>query len=220
MKKNNFTAILLLVAGACMAQTEKGRNMINGSINFGDEQSNQNYSNTNQVTKNNGYTLGLKYGRFVKDGVMAGIYGNYSNRVTKNDYTNFPGTVYESSEKRHSLENSFNAGLFTRYYKMLYKDKIALYGQVALGYGYLKSKNDNSSLSNGTFTTTNYDYNTNSVNLGIGAGITYFINKNLALETGFGYANYSYRVISDKQPNGTVVKRTSSNFNSDLGFTL
>lgn len=137
------------------------------------------------------------FGVAIKENLVVGIFGNYTEVHRKNDY--------ETSDRK---EKSYGGGLFVRRYVPIFK-RFYIYGEGRLGYNGIESK-------------THYDYTGGSydnklkgweTNLTITPGISYGITQSILVEAGFATLfNATYKSVkSDWTPNSYSLRQKSFN---------
>lgn len=208
------------------AQINKGRMMLGGSFNI------QNNSNTSKDSLSGGFydqnsiskstNVALRYGYFIADGFMVGVFGGLGNSSfnTKNTY-NVPGSVPNPNpEQSKNTSNLFSAGVFTRYYKMIGQSKFAVFGELAASAG--KGKSKITYESNGVALPKQGSEGTSTAfSAIIRPGLTYFFTNKIAAEASFGNFGYSRSKNDYKDSDGSFMRsQTSSGFTSNLNFSL
>lgn len=214
MKKLLFL-ILLCIGGLMHAQDSqnkrleisKGNWVIGGDLSFNTisrTSDDQPFTRTNDnlrfgFSPNIGYVIGKN--------TVLGLRPGYSYIKSENISTD--GIILSNSNTMES--NVFSIASYVRRFFPLGK-KFAIYVQGEVGYNYRVSDTTNE---NSTFPLVNGT--SNNYLIGIRPGITYFISKGFALETGIGVLGYLF--TDSKSTNGTGLLLDSSESNS-FGFEL
>lgn len=184
------------------AQIKKGAIFLGGDI--GGSTQKATYSNSTDVSKQNGLNISPVYGKAIKENLVLGLSASiniYNNKSTGS-----------GSEVK---QNSYGAAVFIRKYKPIGKSGFSLFAQGDLGYSYSNSKNNPQS--------TNYSINKrNNVGINLFPGISYTISRKLQLETGL--ANLlSLNYTTQKQDNGGAIpystKANGFSFGSSIDGT-
>lgn len=213
--------ISAMALGLCaQAQISKGRMMLGGSFNYGqnNNHSNDSLGGLQQQNKNGNFTGSLKYGYFVTDHVMVGVVGSYqqNNVVQKNIYS-------PSFETRTNLtSHNFSGGLFARYYKMIGKSRFAVYGELSSVYGGGTGKQKNITVNNSVETqNAGTKISESFFRAGVNPGVVFFMTKHVAIETSFGYLGYNFRNTKMYDNNSRLISDgVNSGFNTQLAFSL
>ncbi len=167
----------------------EGNIIIEGNLSFG---SSTNDNGTTEV-KNNNFTFSPKVGYFLSDKLALGVelgVGSGKEETTV-------GNV--STEDK---TNSFNAGVFARYYFLDLGQRFKTYTEAGLGFGSGKSETDGTE-----------NYKDNNFGIGIDLGINYFVTEKFAIN--FGLNNVlSYNSNKREFPGGGETK--SNSFNGNL----
>ncbi len=195
------------------AQLNKGRKMIGGDISFS-----QNNSRSANQTSNTNRSLNtrLRYGYFMLDNLMLGLYGEYFSSSSK-----YKNTVNPLSNG--SKENKYSAGLFLRYYKTTAKNRLALFGQLYGQYGmgttfYVQERPGSLPAK------TEVQRTIDGYSFGINPGITWFITDRFAIESTVGDIGYFSETVKDKAGTNPDATNSGINFqlysNFSLGFNF
>jgi hypothetical protein len=169
------------IACACHvnAQTEKGKQLIGGSIGFLSMQSGQGPSNVQQNT----VSFGPKYGYFVANNLAIGLDGSYEfNKMTSSykQITAVNGTYHEQTIENLNKAHTTSIGVFARQYVDL-SEKFKFFGQFNASIGFGKDEQSNR---------TPVIMNSTVYNVSVSPSIAFFPVKNLAVELGFGLFSY------------------------------
>jgi outer membrane protein W len=221
--KNTLTiVIIILTCISGYAQPGKGRMMISGSLNYSQNQKNQyDTSQSKSVSGNKSYAISgsMRYGYFITDKILVGVLGGYgyqNNTETQN------GTIPVIYSSKY-LSQSYSAGVFSRYYKMIAKSKFAVFGQLSASCGMSRSGNKYtlSNIGAGGTTTDGPRGTTSFISAGINPGITYFLTNKLAFEMSFGSISYYSQRSKNYDANNTLLTDSrNSGFNSNLSFSF
>lgn len=200
MKKIILSMVALLALSTANAQDKKeskgfgfseGNVIVEGNLSFG---SSKNDNGTTEV-KNNDFGFSPKVGYFLSDklalGVELGI-GSGKEETTV-------GSV--STEDK---TNSFNAGVFARYYFLDLGQRFKTYTEAGLGFQSGKSETDGTE-----------NYKDSGFGLGIDLGMNYFVTENFAIN--FGLNNVlGYSSTKREFPGGGETKNNSFNGNFNV----
>jgi hypothetical protein len=214
--------ILCAFAFTAKAQTEKGKNLINGSVGFNtskSENSPSSFSATNQ--KSNSFTFAPSYGYFVANNLAIGLgFGYTQNKNTANSFDVSPSNIvyYKQTAKQHI----YSVSPFVRKYIDV-ADKFKFFGQVngGMGFGKVETKVEYSSAST---TTVQGTYKFTSYNAAISPGFAFFPSKKWAIEFSFPLLNYNKINPNDEttyivSANESFTFATSS-FDPSIGFNF
>ena len=197
MKKSCYIYLLILTSLISKAQLEKQKIMldINGSYSQNSSGSaidpnltSNNYKSTDEYKYSNFITV-LNYGYFVSNKIAMGITGAYQTYVFKDeDASGFTSLVNKSSYKL------YNAGGFTRFYKAMKENKIAVYGNIRAFYLWGDFSTEQYTTYNGIIDPHQKEHGLVS---GYGAsfnpGFVYFVTKKIGLEISFGNITYIHQ---------------------------
>jgi hypothetical protein len=153
---------------AMQAQIKKGSVFLGGDIGGSTQTTKRNGT---KVGSQDGFTILSVFGKAIRENLILGGEAGFSLYNNKNNDLN-PGT--NSKQKN----NSYQAGVFVRKYKLIGKSGFSMFLQGRLGFYYLS--NEYSSSYQATDKIKRYT-------TGISAypGISYTVSKRLQLETGF-----------------------------------
>lgn len=223
MKKYIIILAAIHAAICVNAQLQEGGNMINANFSFskaGNNFADTAYFQNSKSNSSSNFSLALSYGHFVRTNKLLGVSFGYQNRNEVNKQYAAKGSANQTSSQASTKGETYNAGIFGRYYKWIYKDKLALFGHLAANYTFvyvnLSGNNSGASQPTSYYHTSEYS---NGFGLGIKPGITYFVTKNFAIETMFGSMDYSWLRRKQSVPTG-LSTYTTTNFNSSLKLSL
>ncbi|PIB37978.1 outer membrane beta-barrel protein [Maribacter sp. 4G9] len=209
MKKISLFAILLACLTASAQESEenlvieKGTWNIRGnaSIRFSNNDNRLNLQDFVAENSLNSFTIAPSFGYTLKNNLVVGVGLQYLNQKTEGSTTSLNNT-----DNFKSTNNSIGLVPYIRGYKALGK-QLALYLQGEAGY----NRNWGKSEQNGQ--SENNDFTGNNLFIGIRPGITYFLDKKLAMEANYGALGYSFN--ETKYEDGRSTKSDSFNLNLD-----
>lgn len=185
MKKTIFLAAILY-ASFINAQTTndekltitKGTWVVGGgfSTNFGKSESD--LQNGVRESKSFSVNISPKLGYAINSNLVAGLGVGYSYGKNKNTTTETP------NDNSENISNSFSVFPYARAYKSLTRN-LALYIQGEFKYTFTKNEYLQVQVLNG-------DSKRNDFFIGLRPGITYFLNKKIALEANLGVIGYRF----------------------------
>ncbi|TLP79259.1 outer membrane beta-barrel protein [Maribacter sp. ACAM166] len=191
---------------------EKGTWNLTGNASLSFEGNKSNYNQLQNVSENSSHYLVLapSFGYALKNDIVIGVGLEYGNQKGENSNTGF------DTDNRYTNKNqSIGLTPYIRGYKGIGK-QLSLYLQAEAGY----SRFWNTSNQNGE--DSNNDVKGNNVFIGIRPGITYFLNKKLAIESTIGSLSYSFGDRKPEEDRDSYSK--STNFSvalvSDLFFGI
>ena len=213
MKKTLLlTAFIAIFSLSASAQIKKGSIYLGGDISANSQK--RDFGTSQPDFKNKYANFNISAGSFVKQNLVAGVYGGYGHGEFNNAY---PG----GSNFRDSKYDSYRFGLFARQYKKLAKD-FYFFGE--LGTGYFGSNQTDVDMPV-NFTT---KYKGDGAEFYLAAGASYRVYKKLYVELSIPrVVNLQYAVKKETSPGQTIKENqlnlstnlTSSIFNSlGLGF--
>jgi len=226
MKKLVLSTLLLgATAGMAQAQTEAGKLLMGGNINYShfdsdnDQQSTSSTSPLSYKTTNKSsqFNFNPQLGFFLADHLAVGINFNIGFGKQSGSTEDYLGTLSPSSYASKGTSKNFGLGPFVRYYKML-GDKFALYGQLGSGYQYSeqKSTTDNPNV---------YSYRSTAKSgfAALTPGIVFFPTSKIGLEVTVGSLSY-YRgkqtsYSSAPSYNNSTSRGTTSSFGASFGVS-
>lgn len=227
IKKSVLSTLLLgTTIGAAQAQTEAGKLLLSGQVNYSQSKNEFNSTSTNPTlplatlyheSKRASFSFSPQVGFFVADNLAIGVGVSLnSDRVKEN--RNESGNPY--TYNYNSKNKGVTIGPFVRYYKML-GEKTGFYGQLAGGYQHQTQENTtNNSGNNGN---NNYSYETKS-NGSYGnlvPGFVFFPTPKIGLELTVGSLSYSKsksELVRSSQPYQETSEGSSSGFGANFGL--
>ncbi|MDI1354631.1 MAG: hypothetical protein PSX36_06920 [bacterium] len=221
MRKVTVGFIFLFFALGSKAQVEKGRIMPGGNINYQQNSQKTKATSTNSGSKqeNANFNTGIRCGYFIMDNLMAGILFNIGKYKGEGENIIYQATSPTILYHQRGTMNS--VGLFGRYYHMLSKSKFAVFVPLDIRYGKGNSLNESQNVVQGVPTTENRSSSDDTqFSVTMGLGLTYFVTKNIAVESYFGNFGYSYSSSILKRDGYPDRESTQSGFNSNLNFNL
>lgn len=196
MKLLIASVIFIIISTACNAQIQRSTFVVSSSISYKKE-------TTEVVGSNKGFikTVNLqpKIGYFITKRICVGAYVPYNWR--KSSSQNFSSVTFRNK--------SMGVGPFIRYYQPIVEN---LYGIVGLGFSWNK-RTDQYLLINAGVPSV-YEMKSENKSYLTGIGLSYFINKNVAIEL---LADHEEE-LSDDDGNGPYVYR--NNFVILLGLQI
>lgn len=211
MKSKFFILAIVFVCTHMQAQVNAGRVMLGADLTFrknSQEDYNSPFTQYN-FNKRSDYGARLRYGVLITDHIMIGIVGEYNNSKTITDYPQ------PNWQRNTSKSSAYGGGLFTRYYKSVPGSRFAFFGQLSTTYNRMRNEQvveyDNPIVPR----TSGYS-NGNSLSVYLNPGLTYFVNKTVAIEIMFG--GFSYSSMKFENYGGGVYYGDTSN--SNFGFGL
>lgn len=212
MKKQLLTlAAVCVIAMAANAQTEKGNNLIGGSIGF-------NYNNRkplnsgNTITDNSrSFNISPRYGHFFGKNLAVGLQVGYSRSETHSTSTYVLGNNSLAFSNTETKNNFFTAIPYVRYYLEV-ADKFKFFGEGDFGMAFGKTKS--SSIYSANNINQNISYKTTQYLASVNPGFAFFPSKKWAIEFSFPLISYSKYKLED---NGVNLNSEASNNES---FTL
>lgn len=228
IKKTVLSVLLLGTAmGAAQAQTEAGKLLLSGQVNYNQSEGKSTSSSTDptfpvaiihQEIKQASFNFAPHVGFFVADNLALGIsasLGSGSGKQTDiRDEAGSLGTYY-----RNDRTKGISAGPFVRYYKML-GEKMGFYGQLAGGYQ--RQTQNYSTRYSGNNGQGDYSSETESTG-GYGAlspGFVFFPTQKLGIELTMGSLSYSKSEskLQNAQPYQGSSEGSSSSFGANFGL--
>jgi len=196
MKKQLLTlvAICAITIGA-NAQTEKGDNLIGGSIGFShNKQEPLNSTNTFSTGNSKSFNIAPRFGHFFGKNLALGLQIGYGGNKAESQSTYFLGSGSPQFINSVSKSHSFNVVPYLRYYVDIV-DKFKFFGQANVGMAFGKSTY-NLMLSGNYVTETTHYKNTN-YQASIDPGFAFFPTKKWAVELSFPLLAYSKQNMKD-----------------------
>ncbi|MES2681706.1 MAG: outer membrane beta-barrel protein [Bacteroidota bacterium] len=224
MKKIIILIAVIVFCSTAKAQIAKGRMMLGAGFNTNSQNHKDISTDTNRnintyENKTSNFNIELRYGYFISDHLMLGVFGGYGFYQNKGTqiYVNYYNPSNNSNQTNTSNNNTVSGGLFARYYTILGTSRFAFYGQISSGYGGGKNK------SNDTFTgpfnhiSSESHGNHSQFSTYINPGLVYFINNHIAIETSFGSAGF-YTQRTKTYTGNTTNENTNRGFNASLSL--
>jgi hypothetical protein len=170
--------MLLMSTIVGYSQTEKGKKILGGQLNFYGNKGATLDSLSSSRTTYSTLQLNPNVGYFIKDNFALGVLLNvgFSNQSQNNQ--NSISTYYY---KTNTI--NFGAGAFARYYKKI-GDRFSFFVNGNMLYNHQISKTES--------TSSKQEKQANSINLGFSPGLVYFPSPKLGIEVLFGNINYTY----------------------------
>ena len=207
-----FVLCLFYPFAPIVAQLSKGSLMT--SLDFGYNQTKSKFQDVNLVydKKTKAGNALLQCGYFVRANLALGVsLGQYFESSA------FTNTV--NSTTGSSVSTISSAGVFSRGYKVIAKNKLALFAQADLAYNFGSSSQTSNTLNNGTRVNyPGFNTKTSGFTAALRPGITYFLTKNIALELIFGKIAYRYEKTNTSYTGINLGEEKNSGLNTD--FTL
>lgn len=208
-KKHTMKKQLLIMAALCAfaftsnAQTEKGKNLIGGSINL----SSSKISQGTQSQDSKEYGINPSYGHFFFNNLSIGIRGNvnHSKSITNFDAINSTnGIITNGTSVTNQKQTIYSVGPFTRYYVDI-TETFKFFGQFDANIGFGKVHQDTNGMNNTD------DSKLTVYGASVSPNLAFFPTKKWAIELGFNLFSYNKRVYKQAFYESTV-----DNFN--FGF--
>lgn len=213
MKKQLFAmAVLCAVALTSNAQTEKGNNLIGGSLSYGrQKRTPENLYNFNSV-KSTSFSIIPRFGHFISNNLAIGLSVGFNRNENLNEVNSYSGTStliynYENTSK------TLNIGPFVRYYVNIV-DKFKFFGQGNAFVAFGKSV----SLDGGSITVIprNDTYKTTAYSATVNPGFAFFPTKHWAFEVLFPLISYNKYKVKDDGNNVNSQAYQDEGFNFGL----
>lgn len=219
MKKLTFLIVLFLFSLSLNSQITKGTKMLGIRVNFNQNKSDMtnepNFSGvTSSTNKLTNFNTALNFGHFVANNVVIGLIAGYAN--TNQEMTQSGGrSIFQESYSSNERTDVVYAGIYSRYYKMFYDNRVGFFGHFQALYEVGTSLNKQTRL----YDNTPYYYpdengDIQGFSIGLSPGVVYFITKSIGLEVSFGNLGYTTRtetVEAEDQELGTY-KNSGFNF--------
>lgn len=199
---------------------EKGRNMIIAGFNFSN--SNISVEDTAYLREpgsnfGKNYNVNVGYGRFIKDNVLLGASVNYVSNKSSSE-SHYTNGNYNISKYTSS---GYTAGVLMRYYKPVYKNKLAFFAGTSLGYVNSTSHQRSRYGTNGVdISVTTMDAYNYGLKAGIYPGLVYFVNRFFSIETTFGNMGYVFTQSKNYRNGKLINTQNNGNFNSNINLSL
>ncbi|KIX22095.1 hypothetical protein SY27_05365 [Flavobacterium sp. 316] len=199
MKKVLFAAVAVFAFSFANAQEEgesfgfsEGDVFVEGNLSFGTNKD----ENAGTEIKTNNFRFNPKGGYFIADKLALGVELGVGSSKEETTITG-AGSTEETS-------NSFNAGVFARYYFLDLGQRFKTYAEAGLGFGSEKWEEDGVETQKDT-----------NFGLGIDLGIQYFVTSNVAIN--FGLSDVlSFESGKSEFPGGGETKNNSVNGNFNV----
>lgn len=214
MKKQLLSlAMLCAIAFASNAQTEKGNNLIGGSIWYSkDKRTPDNLTTLNSLNSTN-YGITPRFGHFFSKNLAIGLSVGFNRNKNLNESIFYTGnnTLITNSENK---SNNFNVGPFVRYYINII-DKFKFFGQANALVAFGKSvSQDGGSL---TVIPRSTKYKTTAYLAAVSPGFAFFPTRHWAFELSLPLLSYNkYKMKDDgNNINSQAYKNESFQFGFD-----
>jgi len=203
MKKQLLTmAALCAIAFTSNAQTEKGKNLLSGSVGFSSNKSD--YNGLANSTDLKSFNIQPQFGHFIARNFVVGLNIGYGQ--SKSEYK------YYTNQSSADKNNSFNAGPFARYYVDIV-EKFKLFGQFNAAVGFGKTEQLYSNIADSS---PNRSYKYTSFSASINPGLAFFPSKRWEIGFYFPLVSYNKQKFKDQIP-ANVYPNSYESFN--LGFS-
>lgn len=227
-----ITGILCAIAFTANAQTEKGKNLINGSVgfssterSFGDNNIN---SSGNYLEKTKIVSIMPRFGHFISNNLALGLGVGYAYSKSISD-RNYSSASSIDLSHQVAKQSSINFSPFVRYYIDI-AEKFKFFGQISPSIGFGKGEQSISqSFYNGTQTINNLsagDWKFTTYGAEINPGFAFFPSKRWAIEFSFPLIKYA-KTKPNNQGTNTITLGSSedfsfatSSFNPNIGFSF
>jgi hypothetical protein len=208
-KKISILILALTGAFTVNAQTQKGDQLLGGSIFFSTSKSNQDYIadpgyqyNPNNITKSNQFGIGPNYSYFIANNLDLGISASYNTGKTTYTYM-ASGANNQPAESRIQ---GYSASVYLRKY-YLYDNKIGVRTGPFVQYAY--GKQDEKYQNTAAY---NNGYKNRDLYAGLALDLVFFPMKKLGFATTIGTLSYAHG--KSEQYNNT---RKTDSFGLNLG---
>lgn len=191
---------------------EKGTWNLRGNASLSFQENKSNYNQLQNVSENSSHYLVLapSFGYALKNDIVIGVGLQYGNQKGENSNTGL-----DIDNRYTNKIQSIGLTPYIRGYKGIGK-QLSLYLQAEAGYNRFWNTSDQNGVDS------NNDIRGNNVFIGISPGITYFLNKKLAIESTIGSLSYSFGDRKSEEETDSYLK--STNFRvalaSDLFFGI
>jgi hypothetical protein len=214
MKKQLLTLVAVCaIAMAANAQTEKGNNLIGGSLSISSSK-----TESSNFEKRNSYSINPSYAHFFSRNLAIGLIAGAS--YSKNFNSNFDSNTNITST-RTSKQKTFSVGPIVRYYVDIV-DKLKAFGQFSGTIGFAKT-NETGSIPY------NYSIMPNAkftqYNASLRPGLVFFPTKKFGIELGFSLLSYNKIDYDGQLPPNTWYEAEAfefglNTFDPFLGFNF
>lgn len=214
MRKTIFTILVALFAVAVSAQTEKGNSaklaqgdsFITGGLNFSANNPEQTANNTTtELPSTTKFGVNVYGGHFIGENLVLGIgIGFDSDKESEEDGD------YEYSE----IESMLAIAPSLRLYNPI-NERLSLYGEFGLGFGFGKYKEEETQ---GGSTTTD-ETNLSSMEIGLTPGFNYMLSDKIGLELRYGFIGYESMTAKDDDGDNDWEMTDPNKFGFDLDLS-
>lgn len=210
--------------GAVQAQTEAGKLLLSGQVNYSQSKGESNstdpnfLSTVNQESEQAYFNFSPQAGFFVANNLALGISATLSSgrsKETRNENGNLNTSSYRDDKSK-----GVAIGPFVRYYKML-GEKLGFYGQ--LSGGYQRQTQENNTRYSGNNGNGNYSYETKLTG-GYGTlapGFVFFPTQKIGLELTVGSLSYfksKNKLVQSSSPYQGSSEGSSSSSGANFGL--
>ncbi|WP_406827321.1 outer membrane beta-barrel protein [Pedobacter sp. KACC 23697] len=216
MKKQLLTLVAICaIAMGANAQTEKGDNLIGGSIGFNNsKQKPLNSTNTFSTGNSKSFNIAPRFGHFFGKNLALGLQIGYGGNKSESQSTYFLGSGSPQFINSVDKSHSFNVIPYLRYYVDIVH-KFKFFGQANVGMAFGKSTYNLTS--SGNYITETTHYKTTYYQASINPGFAFFPTKKWAVELSFPLLAYSKQNMKDDGVN--LNSQASSNESFTFGFS-
>jgi hypothetical protein len=216
MKKQLLTLVAVCaIAMAANAQTEKGDNLVGGSIGFSYDKREPLNSGTTFATSNSkSFNIAPRFAHFFGKNLAVGLQVGYAKNKTNSTSTYFQGNGSLQFSNSTTNSNSFNAIPYIRYYVDV-ADKFKFFGEGDFGVAFGKTKYNYAYSGDNISQTTSY--NTTQYLASVNPGFAFFPSKKWAIE--FSFPLISYNKYKQKDDSINVNSEASSNESFTFAFS-
>lgn len=230
---------LLLAAALCAmaftanAQTEKGKNFINGSVGFSSTEKSFRDDNVNSLVnyldKTKAFNIMPRFGHFISNNLALGLGIGYVHGKSNTDRDEITSTSSINRVYQTSKQSSINFSPFIRYYVDV-AEKFKFFSQITTSIGFGKGEQ---SLSQSFFSGTQIfnnssegDWKFTTYGAEINPGFAFFPSKRWAIEFSFPLIKYAKTKPNDQGTNTITIGSSedfsfaTDSFNPNIGFTF
>lgn len=218
-------AALCAIGPAANAQTEKGKQFINGSIGFTSNKNNQTVSSSPTLSteqKSEAFNILPRFGYFVADNLTIGLGAGYSRSKSTINSVNATSSAIVLATQT-AKQHVFSIEPFVRKYVDV-ADKFKFFGEFSFGIGFGKAVSH--SAYSAPINSNNEDsYKLTSYGGALSPGFAFFPSKKWAIEFSFPLASYS-KTKPKEVSNGLSIPTSetftfaTSSFNPSIGFNF
>lgn len=206
MIKKIAVFVLFLICMQLNAQENKNKWMINGAVNYFQNNTDIYYLPDLKLKQSNTF-VGVHLGYFITNNFALGILNEGSASVHE------VITSDTSASVTSQYSTSYSPGIFAKYNRQIQSSRFGFFLQLDSKYSWEKNRFKT--------ITGNSDFTRTSASTGIvislTPGIIYFINKKISIETSFGNLGVS---SLDGYDSNAIVKRKAINVNLKTNFSL